>query len=113
MYQIALVMRETTANLSLSYKTKEKAQEVYDSLMNAEERHFKLEDDYGFKVALAAESIVYPLFIDVYESQFVTFDKNMTQDKATQEITRRLQAMEYKQATPPQPNVPRRSSIIQ
>lgn len=114
MFNVVIVPNNTDANLSLTYKTREAAEAVYEEITGDQDvPAIRIEDDYGYKVSISVHAVSYILFVDIEHAQHVEFDKNMAVNKARLEIEKKLQGMGFKQAAQPSPNGPRRSPIIQ
>ena len=105
MYQVCVVPNNTTANFSLSFKTKEAADAIFtilDEGMNHDNK-IKYHDDYGYRGSIKGTSISYLLFVDVEKSQMVMFDKNMANDRATRTMQGSLEGMGFKETKPKKP----------
>lgn len=110
MFQIVIVPKNTTANLALGYKTLAAAKKTELSIQTAmvgnQGFYFVTEtDDYGYTINMRAEDICYCLFVDVFESQMLIFDKNMAIDKASQAIEKKLRTLGFSTngTAPPSP----------
>lgn len=108
MFQVAIILNDTTANLSLSFKTKEKAIDahIYFNKRMSVNEVCEYQDDYDYIVSIKANSISYILFIDIAKSQECDFEKNMCVNEAREQLGKRLETMGFK----PQPS---KSRIIQ
>lgn len=116
MFQVVIVPKHTTANLALGFKTKEKALGVYKEIVSYKSAVITsdidvglpvFEDDYGYNFSIGSDDILYVLLVDVFESQMLTFDKNMAMDKANKEIEKKLNNLGFQAAS-----AARKSSLI-
>lgn len=107
MYQVVCIPNNTTANFSLSFKTKEKAEICYTELRNALDKYtlFAATDDFGYLITIDSRNISYFMFVDIEKSACVNFEKDKAQNRAAEAIGKELQAMGYKPQQPPKPRI--------
>ncbi len=101
MWQVCVIPNNTTANLSLCYKTHKDAIYAFNRMKQAEVR-IEESDDYGNSVFIGVSDISYMILIDVERSQQREFDQMQCVSKARA-------ALEATLSAPP----PKRSPIIQ
>lgn len=103
MYQIVVVPNNTTANLSLSYKTKENANKAWESIFE-NGSSVNETDDFGYVLVIDRDHVSYFLFVDVEAAEDVKFERDMAINRAREKIQRKLDGLGYK---------PQKSTIIQ
>ena len=116
MWQVVIVLNNTNANLSLSYKTKEAA-EMALTYFTDTRGGLKYGDDFGYIVMTNESFISYILFVDLEESQVCMFEQDICKRRAEKKIIERLNANPEEMALFPAQNQPQRpqapSRIIQ
>lgn len=92
MYQIAIILNNTDANLSLSYKTKEGAVDARNRLATAKSAGNDVteNDDYGYIFDVNGKDISYLLFIDLDEAQTCQHEKNLAIARAGKRLAERV-----------------------
>lgn len=119
MYQLIIVPSNSTANISLTYKTLTGIEAALKKCENIGV-NLVLTDDFGYKIHMPVESYSYAMMIDVAKSQSVLLEREIAV-KAGQEIMladpRSLEFFDGQKNTPNQRpasngNAPRPSSLI-
>lgn len=91
MYNVAIVLNNTNANISLSYQTKEGAQNALRQYQDATAGSIlSFEDDFGHKVIVPLQYIAYSLFIDVEQDQICRFEQDLCKRRAELKLIERL-----------------------
>ncbi len=72
MFQVVVIPNNTSSNLSLCYKTEQKAMAAHEviGVKMTENDYIGLEDDFGNRLWMHSKDISYQLFIDVAKSQW-------------------------------------------
>lgn len=112
MFQVAIIPNNTTANMSLSYKNADDAVKAHAAIHDLKNRNsidaVLLKDDFGYVISIAGRDIAYALFVDIEQSQFVLFEKDMAMNRANEKIAEKLKDMGFSPQQQPQ-----KSRIIQ
>lgn len=91
MFNVAIVLNNTNANISLSFKTREAADNLfkkYEAALVGE--MFNFEDDFGHRAMVPLHHIAYPLFIDVEQDQICRFEQDLTARRTERKLIMRL-----------------------
>ncbi len=74
MFQVVVIPNNTTSNLSLCYKTEDKAKAAHqvfkDKIFSPEKSHIDVADDFGNVLSILPDNIAYTMLIDVAKSQW-------------------------------------------
>lgn len=94
MYQVVVIPNNTTSNLSLCFKTEDKALEVHDGMkksMGSEESGAIIvaTDDFGNTLHIPIKFISYTMFIDVAKSQWREYEQNQCVNRTRELLMKR------------------------
>ena len=73
MFQVIVIPNNTTSNLSLCFKTEERASVAHESIisiMQQENGLIRAGDDFGNELVIPSKNISYTMLIDVSRSQW-------------------------------------------
>lgn len=92
MFQVVLVMSNTTANLSMCFKTEDKAKEALEAITPdiGVDKPISSNDDFGNEFRTNGRSISYALFIDVAKSQWREYELDTCVQKTRQVLQKRM-----------------------
>lgn len=102
MFVVNVMPNNSNANISLAYKTEEKAREAYNTLFNACKKQVKcvaddgepkilarVSDDFGSDIMIDNNSVSHVVFIDVAKSQWREWEMSMAVEKVRATLGKR------------------------
>lgn len=88
MFQIAILLTNTDANVSLSFRTRDAAKGALAYLRTCKANDTEIDqmDDYGYVLIVDPKDVAYLLFVDVDQSQALLHDKNICGAKSAKKL---------------------------
>lgn len=91
MYNVAIILNNTNANISLSFKTREGAEGALKKYEEAIVHSLLVfEDDFGHRALVYLQFIAYVLFIDVEQDQIGRFEHDLDMRRTEKKLIMRL-----------------------
>lgn len=89
MFVVNVMPNNSNANISLAYKTENKARAAYSLLQEKSTEHISVADDFGSDVLISTGSISHVVFIDVAKSQWREWEMGQSVEKVRATLGKR------------------------